>query len=443
MTALDRRREEALARFAEAGLPTPRQEAWKYTNLVGLKRFDFARTEAPPALDAAPALLPDARHRLVFANGAFRPELSRLEGSLATLSDAREDEIGAVADREASPLVALNEGLARDGYLLRLPAGFVVAEPIEVIHVTTGGAAHLRNLVVAGTGAQATIVERHLSLGDSEGASNIVTEVDLGPEAQLRIWKVQEESAAAHHLAFTAARLAANARFESAVLTLGARLSRNETHVRLEGRGAACRLDGAYALRGRQHCDNTTVVTHSAPGCQSRQTFKGALDDRARGVFQGKVWVAKDAQKTDGRQLSQALLLSDHAEIDAKPELHIYADDVKCSHGATAGELDADALFYLRARGVPEAEARSLLVEAFLNDAVEGVTDEAVRAAFAARIATWMRPCTSHSSSPATMRTRLTTWSACGATSRSCRAPSTAVPSSISTTAPRRRSRAR
>jgi Fe-S cluster assembly protein SufD len=386
------RREEALARFEAVGLPTPRLEAWKYTNLAGLKTFDFARSEPPPALDAAPALLPDGRHRLVFANGVFRPELSRMEGPLATLAEVREDEIGAVAERDASPLVALNEALAQDGYWLRLPAGLVVAEPIEVIHVTTGGASHLRNVIVAGTGAQATIVERHLGLGEGEGVSNSVTEVELAPEAQLRIWKVQEESAASHHLAFTAARLAANARFESATLTLGARLSRNETHVRLEGRGAACRLDGAYALRGRQHCDNTTVVTHSAPGCQSRQTFKGALDDRTRGVFQGKVWVERTAQKTDGNQLSQALLLSDHAEIDAKPELHIYADDVKCSHGATAGELDHDAMFYLRARGVPEAEARSLLVEAFLNDAVEGVTDEAVRAAFAQRIASWMRP---------------------------------------------------
>ena len=392
MTVLERRRQKALARFAEAGLPTPRQEAWKYTNLVGLKGFDFARSEAPPALDAAPALLPQARHRIVFANGAFRPELSRLEGPLATLAQAREDEIGAVAERDASPLVALNEGLARDGYLLRLPAGLVLDEPIEVVHVMTGGAAHLRNLIVAGQGARATILERHLGLGDAESATNAVTEVDLGAEAAVRIWKLQEESAGAHHLAFTAARLAANARFESATLTLGARLSRNETHVRLDGQGAACRLDGAYALRGRQVCDNTTVVTHAAPDCESRQTFKGAIDDRARGVFQGKVWVAQDAQKTDGRQLSQALLLSDQAEIDAKPELHIYADDVKCSHGATAGELDPDAMFYLRARGVPEAEARGLLIEAFLNDAAGGVTDEAVREAFAARIASWIRP---------------------------------------------------
>jgi Fe-S cluster assembly protein SufD len=392
MTALARRREEALARFAEAGLPTPRQEAWKYTNLVGLKHFGFARTEPAPALDVAPALLPDGRHRIVFANGVFRPELSRMEGPLATLVEAREDEIGAVAEREASPLVALNEGLARDGYLLRLPAGLVVAEPIEVIHVMTGGAAHLRNLIVAGRGAQATIVERHVGLGEAESATNAVTELDLGPEAEIRIWKLQEESAGAHHLAFTAARLATNARFESAILTLGARLSRNETHVRLDGRGAACRLDGAYALRDRQHCDNTTVVTHAAPGCASRQTFKGALDDRARGVFQGKVWVAQEAQKTDAHQLSRALLLSDRAEIDAKPELHIYADDVKCSHGATAGELDEDALFYLRARGVPEAEARGLLVEAFLNDAFEGVANEIVRDAFAARIAAWVRP---------------------------------------------------
>lgn len=386
------RREAALARFQAAGLPTPQQEAWKYTNLAPLKRFDLARAEPPPALDAAPALLADARHRLVFVNGALRLELSRLGAPLSTFAEDGEAALGGLADPDLSPLVALNEGLARDGYVLRLPAGAVVEEPIEIVHVVTGGAAHLRNAIALGRGARATIVERHVGLGDGESVSNLVTEIDLGPESSLRIWKLQEEAAGAYHLAFTAARLAAGASYESAGLTLGARLSRNETHVKLDGRGASCRLDGAYALRGQQHCDNTTVVTHAAPGCQSRQTFKGALDERARGVFQGKVWVAPEAQKTDGHQLSQALLLSDKAEIDAKPELHIYADDVKCSHGATAGELDADALFYLRSRGTPEPEARALLIEAFLNDAVDGVSHDGLREAFRSRIASWIRP---------------------------------------------------
>ena len=369
-------------------LPTPKLEAWKYTNLAPLRSLDLARADAPPALDRAPTLLADARWRAVFVNGVFHAGLSRLDGLPHFAAESGTD---GLADPELHPLVALNEQLLGGGYVLRVPRGVVLEEPIEIVHAMTGGAAHLRFRIALEPGAQATVVERHVSLGAGESVANLVTEADLGRDVLLRIWKLQEESSAAFHLAFTAARLAQGARLESATLTLGARLSRNETHVDFAGPGAECALSGAYALRGRQHCDNTTVVTHGAPGCASRQVFKGVMDDSARGVFQGRIWVEPRAQKTDGHQLSRALLLSDKAEIDVKPELHIYADDVKCSHGATAGELDPDAMFYLRARGVPEREARSLLVQAFLEDAVSGVAHEATREAFQARIAGWMQ----------------------------------------------------
>jgi Fe-S cluster assembly protein SufD len=185
-------------------------------------------------------------------------------------------------------------------------------------------------------------------------------------------------------------RVADAGRYDSFLLTTGAALARDEMVVTLDGPGASCRLDGGYLARGRQHVDNTTEIVHAKPHTTSAEVYKGVLDDQARGVFQGRIVVSKDAQKSDGHQLNKTILLSDRAEIDTKPELEIYADDVKCSHGATAGELDGDALFYLRARGIDQADARRLLVEAFVGDAIENIADAAVREAFARRIGQWM-----------------------------------------------------
>ena len=215
-------------------------------------------------------------------------------------------------------------------------------------------------------------------------------DVQVGERATLSHVKLQIEGDGAYHTALTKAVLAGGARYESHLLALGARLARHEIHVRFDGEGARCLLGGGYMARGNQHVDNTTVIDHRVPACESREVYKGVLDDTARGVFQGKIIVRQDAQKTDGHQLNRTLLLSPKAEIDSKPELEIYADDVKCSHGATAGEPEADQLFYMRSRGLDHRTALALIVEGFMGELLEGIGHEPVRVALAARLADWI-----------------------------------------------------
>jgi Fe-S cluster assembly protein SufD len=217
-----------------------------------------------------------------------------------------------------------------------------------------------------------------------------VSEIRVGAGATLRHYREQSEGMSAFHTAATDSWVASDARYEAFLLTTGAGLSRSESRVVLDGAGASCRLDCGYLARGRQHVDNTTEIIHAKPHTTSAEVYKGVLDDQARGVFQGRIVVQKDAQKSDGHQLNKTILLSDRAEIDTKPELEIFADDVKCSHGATAGELDEGALFYLRARGIDLADARQLLVHAFIAEALENVADPALRETFSRRVGAWM-----------------------------------------------------
>ena len=301
--------------------------------------------------------------------------------------------LGRPSKSNGHPLLALNAALMADGYVLRLGPGDVLARPIEIVYLARPGdrtlAYHPRNLILAEAGSQATIVEHHLGLDDGTYFTNGVTELRLERDAQIRLFKLQDEASKAFHLHQTSARIGAGASLEGFTLSLGGRLVRNEIKLSLDGRGAACRLNGAYALGLEQHCDNTSVIDHIGLETTSRQVYKGVLDDRARAVFQGRIAVRPGAQGTDGHQLNKTLLLSDQAEIDTKPELEINADDVKCSHGATAGELEEDALFYLRSRGIPEDEARDVLVQAFLDEALEEISDDDVRQAFQVRLADW------------------------------------------------------
>jgi Fe-S cluster assembly protein SufD len=218
---------------------------------------------------------------------------------------------------------------------------------------------------------------------------NTVAEIHVAEGATLTHIRLQDEAASAFHVSTTYADIEAGATYDSFTLNLGARLSRTEVHAQLTGKGGVAHLNAAQLLTGSQHADFTSVVGHTAPGCQSRQTVKNVLAGKSRGVFQGKIEVARQAQKTDGYQMNQALLLSPFAEVDSKPELEIFADDVKCSHGATVGELDAEQMFYLRSRGVPEAEARSILVRAFLAEALDAVADETIRARLEAAVEGW------------------------------------------------------
>jgi Fe-S cluster assembly protein SufD len=327
-------------------------------------------------------------------NGRFRADLSDLDGlprgvRIAGLAEVLRDEpsvleplLGRIAIRADKPMAALNAAHLEDGLCVFVDEGVVLDKPLHIVSigVTCGddpACFYPRLLVSVGQGGVATIIESHV--GEGAYFSNIVAEIAVGVDAVLNHYKVQDESLEAYHIADTTVRLEDRSTYDGFVFQSGGLLARNEIHASLDGENIECRVNGAYLGAGKQHIDNTAFIDHMKPSSRSREVCKGVLDDESRAVFQGKILVRKDAQKTDGFQLNKALLLSRGAEIDSKPELEIYADDVKCSHGATVGELDADALFYLRARGIDEAAARNLLISAFVAEAVEEIQSMRVR----------------------------------------------------------------
>jgi Fe-S cluster assembly protein SufD len=408
---LGKLRAQGLARFAELGFPGRKVEAWKYTNLAPLEKLAFRPPSAKasgPRDDSVPSLVGGRHpvHRLVFVNGRFRDDLSAIGrlpegaaiGGLAQAITAGgaslEESLGRAGEIDGMPLFALNTAFIDDGYVLRLPRETVLEEPVEIVFVGRAGdgpvAYHPRNLIVAGPGSSATVIEYHV--GDGAYFANGATEILAGEHAIVRHCKIQDEAREAFHVSTTLARLARDAQLDSFAFAIGARLSRNEIRVTLDAPGAECRLNGAYMMKGSQHVDNTTYIDHVSPETSSRELYKGVLDDSARGVFQGTIMVRPDAQRINGRQTNRTLLLSDKAEIDTKPELEIYADDVKCAHGATVGELDEDALFYLRSRGIPELAARRLLIEAFLGEVIDGIALAGLQAPLEYMVADWMGP---------------------------------------------------
>ena len=396
-------------RLSADGLPGTRNEAWKYTSLAPLAALDFAT----PAADAVAAaeLGPDAFDAvegpsLVFVNGRLSARHSRFDAlpagvRIVGLAQGLADDpaqvealIGSVAPLNGDPMAAFNAAFAADGCIVETEAGAAVEQPVRLRFVAAPDgeplAYHPRVIVRVGAGSQLTLVECHEGPADGVTWSNPLVDVQVGERATLSHVKLQIEGEGAYHTALTKAALAEEGRYESHLLALGARLARHEIHVRFDGEGARCLLGGGYMARGSQHVDNTTVIDHATPHCESREVYKGVLDDTARGVFQGRIIVRQDAQKTDGHQLSRTLLLSRKAEIDTKPELEIYADDVKCSHGATAGEPEADQLFYLRSRGLDHRTALALIVEGFMGELLEEIGHEPVRAALAVRVADWI-----------------------------------------------------
>jgi Fe-S cluster assembly protein SufD len=385
-------RAAAAAAFRAAGLPggtrQRRIEAWKFTTLrdVAETRFqpDAApRHEAETILAGLPLL--DAP-RIVFVDGALRADLSAMPG-VGFARFAEQPDFGTLTWPDREPMVALNTMLARDGAALHVPAGHD-AGVVQLVSIAVRDSDfHPRHSIRLGKAARLTLVE--ISAGQGAYLLNTVAEIHVAEGAALTHIRLQDEAATAFHVSTTYADVEAGATYDSFTLNLGARLSRTEVHAELTGPGAMTHLNAAQLLTGSQHADFTTIVGHRAPNCASRQTVKNVLDGRARGVFQGKIEVARNAQKTDGYQMNQALLLSPDAEIDSKPELEIFADDVKCSHGATVGELDAEQMFYLRSRGIPEVEARSILVRAFLAEALDAVADETIRARLEAAVGRW------------------------------------------------------
>ena len=380
-------------------LPDRRHEAWRYTSL------DFFReTHFKAANDDFTALLPsdieelmldsEVHARLVFVNGRLAPalchglaqtaglELRHIGESLGEPSAALRDRMDQIADKQ-HVFAALNGALMSDGALIRVAAGTKARTPIEVLHIAVGMEepliSHPRHLVVVEDGASAVLIERYCALGNGDYFTNALIEVELGEASHLRHMRSQEESAVARHLSDLQVRLAAAARYELASVALGAGWSRTDVGVVFAGEGANAELDGLLLARDRQLTDVHLDIRHEVPDCTSRETFRGILDGKGRVVFDGHILVAKDAQKTDAVLSNDNLMLSRAAEVDTKPQLEIYADDVKCSHGTTVGELDADMLFYLRSRGIPERQAIQMLCQGFAGEILERVSDEGLR----------------------------------------------------------------
>jgi Fe-S cluster assembly protein SufD len=388
-------RDAAAEVLREMGWPTPKEEPWHYTNLrpVEAQVFHEAVAETGDGTRLIAHLPAVAGPRLIFVDGRFRGDLSALPPDVTTSTFA-EGGASSGFDLLARPkrdrLVALNTMLAEDGAIIDVAEG-IDGGFLLLGQLTSGQhrrvASHPRHRLRLRRGASLVLLE--VSAGEGEYLHNPVIEIDLAEGAHLTHVRLQQESAEAFHLSTVYVDTAARATYDSFSLSLGAQLGRSEIHARLGGAQAAVHLNAAQIMGGTQLSDFTTVITHDAPNCASRQTVKSVLIGRARAVFQGRIEVARVAQKTDGYQMNQALLLSPDAEINSKPELEIYADDVKCSHGATVGALDPEQLFYLRSRGIAAAEARMILVRAFLTDAFEAVTHEGVRAVLEHAVETW------------------------------------------------------
>lgn len=398
---VQRIRRAAMARFVETGYPTTRQEEWRFTDAAPLAEIPFepARPPSDPPtpreIDEAASFTPGSR-RIAFLNGYYRHDLSSLkpagdgvilESLAEALSERREliePHLGRHAAYQSHPFVALNTAFLDDGTFLYIPRGTAIKDPIHLLYVWTetdrAAVAHPRNLIVAEREAQATIVETYLGPAESVYFTNTVTEIALGPGARLDHYKLQREGREAFHMGTVEVRQERDSTFSSHLISLGGLLARNETNVRLDAEGCHSTLNGLYIARGRQHLDSRTRVDHAKPHCHSQELYKGILDDRAEGVFNGKIVVHPDAQKTDAKQTNQAILLSADATLNTKPQLEIFADDVKCTHGATVGQLDEEALFYLRSRGISHRRARDLLIRAFADDVIHRVPAESVRA---------------------------------------------------------------
>jgi Fe-S cluster assembly protein SufD len=389
---LTRARKEALAHFAQAGFPTLRQEDWKYTSVAALERSRFAVAPQHPddgltvavGVQSETLALPDT-DLLVFVNGRHQPQWSRLCAlpsgvTLTSLAAALEREPERLEDlicRRAhnypSGFAALHAAFMADGAYIRLGAGAALEKPIHLLFLATepGLVTHQCNVVIADAGSRVAIVEHHVGTYGLTYSTNTLTEIIAARDAQVEHHKLQQESLKAFHIAGVNVDQQHGSRFASSSFALGGELARIDINVGLNAERSECTLDGLYMTGGRQHVDHHTRIDHTKPRGKSREFYKGVLAGASRAVFNGKVVVHPDAQQTDAHQSNHNLLLSENAEVDTKPQLEIYADDVKCSHGATVGQLDADQIYYLRSRGVDDLSARALLTFAFAKDVVE------------------------------------------------------------------------
>jgi Fe-S cluster assembly protein SufD len=399
---LDRLRQNAMERFAELGFPSVKDEEWKYTNVAAIARTNFQ--PAVPVTKATPPdaelkqlrAVPEARtSQLVFVDGILRNDLSSLEAlaeqvvaidlnqALAEESygDIVREHLSRQADYVVNGFTALNTAFVNHGAFVYIPKGVNVATPIHLLFIAQSEkrANFPRVLIVAAENSTATIVENYVSADANQYLSNAVVEVVLEEGARLEHYKVQRESVEAFHIATTAVGLGRNSSYDTTTITFGAKLSRHDIIVTMDHEGAECWVDGLYLVTGEQHADTHSVIDHRQPNCTSHQLYKGILDGKSRAVFNGKVFVRHNAQKTDAMQTNKNLLLSNEARVDTKPQLEILADDVKCAHGAAVGQIDQDELFYLETRGIHPELGRNLLTYGFAEEVIAKIKLDSIR----------------------------------------------------------------
>lgn len=404
-------RRAAIARFAELGFPTTRDEDWRFTNVAPLVQIPFRlardyHTElSPREIDqcTVPGL---GQMQLVFVNGRYAAALSSLRApakglTVCSLAEAIRDDRELLAEHltryagyHDNAFSALNTAFLEDGAFVHVARGRVIEEPISLLFVSTATAdpvmTHPRNLIVLDEDSQAVVVEDYVSLGAEVYFSNVVTEVVVGNNGVLHHYMIERESHQAFNVSTLRLEQGRSSNVTSHTVLLGGALVRNNVHPVLAGEGGECVINGLFMATGRQHMDNFMRVEHASPHCDSRQFYHGILDGESHGVFSGRIIVHKDAQKTDAKQTNKNLLLSQEAQIDSKPQLEIYADDVKCTHGATIGQIDSDAIFYLRSRGIAEDAARALLLFGFAGESLDRMKAEPIRAYLATLVAQWL-----------------------------------------------------
>jgi len=394
-------RKAGLSRFAELGFPTLKLEDWRFTNVAPIAKLPFKPVFEATASSLTPAALAQFAFaklpgtRLVFVNGIYCAELSTtpshtngikvssLATALANDSALVEKHLGRYVRTEDNAFAALNNAYFQDGGFVFVPAGTAIDEPVQFLFINTskeaGATTHPRNLIIAERGAKLTVIESYVSLASAPTFTNAVTEFALGDNAVVEHCKFQDESPEAYHIAALHSHLGRAVNFSSHSIATGAKLSRNNIRTTLDGEGIEAVLNGVYITNGDQLADHHMVVDHAKPNCASHEYFNGILAGKSKGVFHGRILVRPDAQKTDAKQTNKNLLLSDDATADTKPQLEIYADDVKCTHGATIGQLNDESIYYLRSRGIGLENARRMLIHAFAGEIIDRVKHDALR----------------------------------------------------------------
>jgi Fe-S cluster assembly protein SufD len=401
-------RQEGFARFSETGFPTTHVEDWRFTNISPISQtpFEMAPRTRIDASEVEKLGLSGFQCLLVFVNGRYSAELSRIPNlgqsvkisslaqQISTDSAAVEKHLGQYLNFQRDSFAALNTAFIEDGVYVHVSKNTVARTPVYVLYVSAPGSApamdHPRNLIVVDENSEATVVEDYVSLGDGAAFSNAVTELVAGPNAIVSHYMVVREAASTYNVSTLRIQQERSSNVATHSLLLSGAILRNNVHPVLAGEGAECLINGLFMVNSGQHMDNYMLVEHAAPHCSSRQFYNGVLNGRGHGVFHGRIIVHKDAQKTDAKQTNRNLLLSDDAQIDTKPQLEIYADDVKCTHGATIGQVEENALFYLRSRGLDEAAAKHLLLLAFANECLDRMTSVQMRAYIEALVMSWL-----------------------------------------------------